>query len=159
MARTEVRTIFHDFRDDMVMAVSQAFPWGVAPHLPKTQSRRAHVFGLFFSDGRKRAKFAQVLKTIRCVHKFEIRILVFVEVIIVKRYIRLDFSLFNDVKILFVRISKVKEEQPHQDECDERDIFSEEVSHGDVDVLLNNGKKTGLLFGREKKRVIASALI
>jgi hypothetical protein len=67
--------------------------------------------------------------------------------------------LFHNVEILFVRIGKVKEEQPHQDECDERDIFSEEVSHGDVDVLWNNDKKTGLLFGWEKNRVIASASI
>ena len=84
MARTEVRTIFHVFRYDMVMAVSQAFPWGVAPHLPKTQSRRAHVFGLFFSDGRKSAQSAYALKTIRCVHKLEIRILVLVKLVAVK---------------------------------------------------------------------------
>ena len=84
MARTEVRTIFHVFRYDMVMAVSQAFPWGVAPHLPKTQSRRAHVFGLFFSDGRKWTKNTQALKTIRCVSKLEIRILVLVKLVAVK---------------------------------------------------------------------------
>jgi hypothetical protein len=44
MVRTEVRTIFYVFRDDMVMAVGQTFPWGITPYLSKTQSRRAHDF-------------------------------------------------------------------------------------------------------------------
>ena len=49
MVRTEVHTISNVFRDDIVVAVSRVFPWGIAPYLSKTQSRRAHIFILLLS--------------------------------------------------------------------------------------------------------------
>jgi hypothetical protein len=46
-------------------------------------------------------------------------------------------SAFNCLTAM-VRAGKVKKEQTHQDEGDDRNIFSEKVNHGEADVLLNN---------------------
>ena len=46
MARTEVRTIFYGFQNDIVMAVSHIFPWGITPHLTQPQRSRTLVFTL-----------------------------------------------------------------------------------------------------------------
>jgi len=138
MVRTVVRTIFHVFRNDIVMAVSQVFPWGITPHLSKTQSRRTHTFILFLAYSYNWTKVASALQTIRWTIEHEIRTLVVVKLVTIKRHIRQDFSLFHDVQILLIRASKVKKEQPHQDEGDDRDIFSEKVNHNVADVLLDN---------------------
>jgi len=84
MVRTVVQTIFYVFRDDIVMAVSQAFPWGISPHLPKTQSRRAQVFILFFAYGGNWAKVASALQSLRWIIEQEIRILVVVKLITIE---------------------------------------------------------------------------
>ena len=138
MVRTEVRTIFYVFRDDMVMAVSHAFPWGISPHLSKTQIRRAHIFILFFAYGSNWAKVTSTLKTLRWTVEHEIRILVVVKYITIERHTGQDFGLFHDQYVLLGRASKVKKEQTHQDEGDDRNIFSEKVNHDKADVLLNN---------------------
>ena len=130
MVRTVVRTIFHVFRNDIVMAVSQVFPWGITPHLSKTQSRRTHIFTSFLAYCCNWTKVASALQTIRWAIEHEIRILVFVKLITIKRHIRLDFSLFHDVQILFIRVGKVKEEEPYQNEGDDRNIFSKKINHG-----------------------------
>ena len=138
MVRTVVRTIFHVFRNDIVMAVSQVFPWGITPHLSKTQSRRTHIFTSFLAYCCNWTKVASALQTIRWAIEHEIRILVVVKLVTIKRHTRLDFSLFHDVQILFIRVNKAKKKQPHQDECDKRDIFSEKVNHSVADVQLDN---------------------
>ena len=130
MVRTVVRTIFHVFRNDIVMAVSQVFPWGITPHLSKTQSRRTHIFTSFLAYCCNWTKVASALQTIRWAIEHEIRILVFVKLITVKRHIRLDFSLFHDIQILLIRACKVKKEEAHQNKGDDRNIFSEKVNHG-----------------------------
>ena len=129
MVRTEVRTIFTVFRDDIVMAVSQAFPWSVTPHLSKAQSRRAKIFVLLLSYCCNWEEVTSALQTLRWTIEQKLRIFVFVKLITVKRHIRQDFSLFHDVQILFFRAGKVKKEQAHQDEGDDRNIFSEKVNH------------------------------
>jgi len=138
MVRTVVRTIFHVFRNDIVMAVSQVFPWGITPHLSKTQSRRTHTFILFLAYSYNWTKVASALQTIRWTIEHEIWTLVVVKLVTIKRHTRLDFSLFHDVQVLFIRVGKVKEEETHQDECDDSDIFSEKVHHNVADVLLDN---------------------
>ena len=130
MVRTEVHTIFYVFRNDIVMAVSQVFPWGITPYLSKAQSRRAHIFILLLSYCRNWEEVTSALQTIRWTIEHKIRILVFVKLIAIERHTGLDFSLFHNKHILLSRASKVKEEQAHQDEGDNRDIFSEKVNHG-----------------------------
>ena len=132
MVRTEVRTIFCVFRDDIVMAVGQTFPWGVTSHLPEAQSRRTHFFILLLSYCCNQEEVTSALQTIRWTVEHEIRILVFVKLIAIERHTGLDFSLFHDEHVFLSRASKVKKEQPHQDEGDDRNIFSEKVNHGDV---------------------------
>ena len=132
MIRTEVRTIFYVFRDDTVMAVSQVFPWGVASYLSKTQSCRAHIIILLLSYCCNRKEFTSALQTIRWTIEYKNRILVFVKLITIDRHTGQDFSLFHDIHIVLISASKVKKEQPHQDDGDDRDIFSEKVNHGDV---------------------------
>ena len=84
MVRTEVRTIFYFFRDDIVMAVGQALPWGVTPHLSKAQSRRAHIFILLLSYCCNWEKITSTLKTIRWTIKYKNRILVFVKLVAIE---------------------------------------------------------------------------
>ena len=132
MVRTEVRTIFYFFRDDIVMAVGQALPWGITPHLSKAQSRRAHIFILLLSYCCNWEEFTSALQTIRWTIEHESRILVFVKLITIERHTGQDFSLFHDEHVFLSRASKVKKEQPLQDEGDDRNIFSEKVNHGYV---------------------------
>ena len=150
MVRTVVRTIFYVFRDDIVMAVSQVFPWGITPYLSKTQSRRAHIFILLLSYCCNWEEVTSALQTIRRTIEHKIRILVVIKFITIKRHTGLDFSLFHDVQILLIRESKVKKEETHQDEGDNRDIFSEKVNHGKSDVLKYNGQEVELLFFLEQ---------
>ena len=70
------------------------------------------------------------MQTIRWTIEYKSRILVVVKLITIERHTRLDFSLFHDTQILLIRESKVKKEETHQDEGDNRDIFSEKVNHG-----------------------------
>ena len=130
MVRTEVHTIFYVFRNNIVMAVSQAFPWGITPYLSKAQSRRAHVFILLLSYCRNWEEVTSALQTIRWTIEHKIRILVVVKLIAIERHTGLNFSLFHDTQILLIRESKVKKEETHQDEGDNRDIFSKKVNHG-----------------------------
>ena len=65
MVRTEVQTIFYVFRDDIIIAVGQAFPRGITPHLSKTQSCRAHIFILLLSYCCNWEEVALTLQTIR----------------------------------------------------------------------------------------------
>ena len=132
MVRTEVRTIFCVFRDDIVMAVGQTFPWGVTSHLPEAQSRRAHIFILLLSYCCNWEELTSALQTIRWTIKQKLRILVVIKLIAIERHTGQDFSLFHDEHVFLGRASKVKKEQTHQDEGDDRDIFSGEVNHGDV---------------------------
>ena len=138
MVRTEVRTIFCVFRDDIVMAVGQTFPWGVTSHLPEAQSRRAHIFILLLSYCCNWEELTSALQTIRWTIKQKLRILVVIKLIAIERHTGQDFSLFHDKYVLLGRASKVKKEQPHQDEGDDRDIFSEEVNHGKANVCNYN---------------------
>lgn len=146
MVRTVVRTIFHVFRNDIVMAVSQVFPWGITPHLSKTQSRRTHTFILFLAYSYNWTKVASALQTIRWTIEHEIRTLVVVKLIIIERHTGLDFSLFHDKYVLLSRASKVKKEETHQYEGDDRNIFSEKVNHGESDVPKYNGQEVKILF-------------
>ena len=130
MVRTVVRTIFYVFRDDIVMAVSQAFPWGITPYLSESQSRRTHIFILLLSYCRNWEEVTSALQTIRWTIEHEIRIFVVVKLITIERHTGLDFSLFHDTQILLIRESKVKKEETHQDEGDNRNIFSKKVNHG-----------------------------
>ncbi len=132
MVRTVVRTISYVFRNDIVMAVSQDFPWGITPYLSKAQSRRTQIFILLLSYCCNWEEGTSALQTIRWTVEQKLRILVFVKLITVKRHIRQDFSLFHDVQILLVCAGKVKEEQTHQSEYYDRNIFSEKVNHGFV---------------------------
>ena len=132
MVRTVVRTIFYVFRDDIVMAVSQNFPWGITPYLSKAQSRRAHIFILLLSYCCNWEELTSALQTFRWTIEHEIRVFVIVKLITIERHTRLDFSLFHDTQILLIRESKVEKEETHQDEGDDRDIFSEKVNHGYV---------------------------
>ena len=84
MVRTVVQTIFYVFRDDIVMAVSQAFPWGISPHLPKTQSRRAKIFVLFLSYCCNWEEVTSALQSLRWIIEQEIRILVVVKLITIE---------------------------------------------------------------------------
>lgn len=72
------------------------------------------------------------MQTIRWTIEQKLRILVFVKLIAIERHTGLDFSLFHNKHIILSRASKVKKEETHQDEGDDRDIFSEEVNHGYV---------------------------
>ena len=146
MVRTEVHTIFYVFRNDIVMAVSQDFPWCITPYLSEAQSRRAHVFILLLSYCCNLEEVTLALQTIRWTVEQKLRILVFVKLITVKRHIGQDFSLFHDVQILLGRVGKVKEEQAHQDEGDDRNIFSEKVNHGKANVPKYNGQEVKILF-------------
>ena len=84
MVRTVVRTIFYVFRDDIVMAVSKAFPRGVTPYLSKTQIRRAKVFILFLANSENWAKVTSALQTIRWTIEHESRILVVIKLIAIE---------------------------------------------------------------------------
>ena len=72
------------------------------------------------------------MQTIRWTIEHESRILVVIKLITIERHIGLDFSLFHDKYVLLSRASKVKKEETHQNEGDDRDIFSEEFNHGYV---------------------------
>ena len=146
MFRTEVHTIFYVFHNDIVVAVSQVFSWGITPYLSKTQSRRAHIFILLLSYCCNWGEVTSALQTIRRTIEHKIRILVVIKFIPIKRHTGLDFSLFHNKYILLGRASKVKKEQPHQDEGNDRNIFSEKVNHGESDVPKYNGQKVKLLF-------------
>ncbi len=149
MVRTEVRTILYAFRDDMVMAVGQAFPRGITPHLSKTQSCRAHIFILLLSYCCNWEEVALTLQTIRWTIEHKSRILVLVILITIERHIGENFGLFHDEQILLGRASKVKKEHPHQDEGDNRNIFSEKVNHGEADRPKYNGKELDLLLQKQ----------
>ena len=153
MVRTEVHTIFYVFRNDIVVAVSQVFPWGVTSHLPEAQSRRAHIFILLLSYCCNWEEVTSALQTIRWTIEHEIRIFVVVKLITIERHTGLDFSLFHDVQILLIRESKVKKEQTHQDEGDDRNIFSEKVNHGFVHRITD--KFWNYCPYRQKKRIFA----
>ena len=129
MVRTVVRTIFYVFHNDIVMAVSQVFPRGVTPHLSKTQSRRAKIFVLLLSYCCNWEEVTSALQTLRWTIEQKLRILVFVKLIAIERHTGLDFSLFHNKYVLLSRTGKVKKEQTHQDEGDDRNIFSEKVNH------------------------------
>ena len=119
MVRTEVRTIFCVFRDDIVMAVGQTFPWSVTPHLSKAKSRRAHIFILLLSYCGYWEKVTSALQTFQWAIEHDSRILVFVKLITIERHTGQDFSLFHDEHVFLGRASKVKKEQTHQDEGDD----------------------------------------
>ena len=119
------------------MAIYQAFPRSITSHLSKTQSRRAPIFILLLSYCCNWGKVTSTLITIRWTIEHKNRIFVIVKLVI-ERHIGENFGLFHEGKILLVRASKVKKEQPHQDEGDDRNIFSEKVNHDKADVLLNN---------------------
>ena len=150
MVRTVVRTIFYVFRDDIVMAVSQVFPWGITPYLSETQSRRAHIFILLLSYCCNWEEVTSALQTIRWTIEHESRILVVIKLITIERHTGQDFSLFHDKYVLLSRASKVKKEQTHQDEGDDRNVFSEKVNHGGADVPKHNGQEVELLFFPEQ---------
>ena len=103
MVRTEVLTIFYVFRNDIVMAVSQVFPWGITPHLSKAQSRRAHIFILLLSYYCNLEEVTSALQTIRWTIEYESRILVVIKLITIERHSGRDFSLFHDIQILLSR--------------------------------------------------------
>ena len=130
MVRTEVHTIFYVFQNDIVVAVSRVFPWGITPYLSKTQSRRAHIFILLLSYCCNWENVTSALQTIRWTIEYESRILVIIKLITIERHTGQDFGLFHNKHILLSRESKVKKEETHQDEGDNRDIFSEKVNHG-----------------------------
>ncbi|MBR4560427.1 MAG: hypothetical protein IKO23_00725 [Bacteroidales bacterium] len=100
---------------------------------------------MFFTYGGIWAKLASALQTIRWIVEHEIRILVIIKPII-ERHIGEDFGLFHDEQILLGRASKVKKEHPHQDEGDDRNIFSEKVHDGEAEIPKYNGQEVELLF-------------
>jgi hypothetical protein len=101
---------------------------------------------LLLSYCRNWEEVTSALQTIRWTIEHEIRILVVVKLITIERHTGLDFSLFHDKYVLLSRASKVKKEGTHQDESDDRNIFSEKVNHGDADVPKHNGQEVELLF-------------
>ena len=145
MVRTEVQTIFYVFRDDIIIAVGQAFPWGITPHLSKTQSRRAHIFILLLSYCCNLGKVTSTLIAIRWTIEHKNRIFVIVKLVI-ERHIGENFGLYHEGKILLVRASKVQKEQTHQDEGDDRNIFSEKLHDGEAKIHKYNGKELELLL-------------
>ena len=145
MVRTEVQTIFYVFRDDIIMAVRQAFPRSITSHLSKTQGCRAPIFILFLSYCCNWGKVTSTLIAIRWTIEHKIRIFIIVKLVI-ERHIGENFGLFHEGKILLVRASKVKKEQPHQDEGDDRNIFSEKVHDGEAEIQKYNGKELELLL-------------
>ena len=127
MARTEVRTIFYGFQNDIVMAVSHVVSWGITPHLTQPERCRTLVFALCLANGEEHENALRQTRNNVGIQVSEVRILVRVAVFSVNFCIR--HRLLNDPQV-FVSVDRcIKEKQAHQDERYDGEIFSTNTGH------------------------------
>lgn len=127
MARTEVRTIFYGFQNDIVMAVSHVIPWGITPHLTQPERSRTLVFALCLANGEEQRNALGQTRNNVGIQASEVRILVKVAVFCFN--FSIGHRLLNDTQV-FVSVDRcIKEKQAHQDERDDGEIFSTNTGH------------------------------